>query len=358
MNTRRKVGLALGSGSARGFAHIGIIRVLEAEGIPIDCVAGTSIGAIVGSVYAAGRFREGQKFVENLDLKKLSTLLDPLLPLSGLLGGKSLEKVFNSLLQHEQIEHFPLPFAAIATDVATGEEVILTTGDAVKAVRASMSLPGIFTPVFFQDRFLVDGGLVSPVPVNAAKMLGADVVIAVNLAAEMISRSYISTVKNTAEQFQAIEEARADEKRLFEHLLTAKSLSTNGLPEFLKKPLEKSRTFVGEQAQAFEQWIDETVEKGKAVLEEKRSLFSEWLLKEENAANLPDIFSVLFNSINIMQFEIARSTLKQMPPDILLSPKLGKVRLLDFDKVEDCIQEGERVTREALPQIREKLDRR
>jgi NTE family protein len=218
-----------------------------------------------------------------------------------------------------------------------------------------MSLKGIFTPVFFQDRFLVDGGLVSPVPVKAAKALGADVVIAVNLAAEMSSRSYISTVKNTAEQFQAIEKAKADDKRLFEHLLATTPLDVKGLPEFLKKPLEKGKTFVGEQAQAFEQWIDVTVEKGKAVLDEKRSLFSEWLTKEENAADLPDIFSVLFNSINIMQFEIARTALKQTPPDVLLSPNLGKVRLLDFDEIPGCIQEGERIAREALPQIREKL---
>jgi NTE family protein len=355
MSKHVKIGLALGSGSARGFSHIGVIRVLKAEGIPINCVAGTSIGAIIGSIYAAGALQNGEELLEKFDWKKVMFLIDPLLPLSGLLGGKPIEKLLNTLLQEKNIEDFPLPFAAVAADVATGEEVVLTKGNAVKAVRASMSLPGIFTPVFFQGRFLVDGGIVSPVPVRATKMLGADIVIAVSLAAEMSSRTYISTVKDAAKQFQAIEKAQVDEKNFFENLLSAKYLGT-GIPEFLKDTIEKGKSFVEERTQALEQWFDEKVERGRAALKENPSFFREWLIKEDDSADLPDIFSVLFNSMNIMQFEIAKSSLHQDPPDILLSPELGTVRLLDFDKAEECIQEGERVARAALPKIKRAIE--
>ncbi len=352
MVKRVKVGLALGSGSARGFSHIGILRVLEEEGIPIDCIAGTSIGAIVGAVYAAaGTLQNYEEILDQFDWKKVAFLLDPLFPVSGLLGGKRLETLFESLLKKKNIEDFLLPFAAVAADVASGEEVVLTQGNAVTAIRASMSLPGIFTPVFFQDRFLIDGGVVSPVPVQAAGMLGADVVIAVNLTAEMSKRTYISSVKDTAKQFQAIEKARTGKKSSLEASQDASSHGI-GISEFLKETVEKGRSFVEEHTQAFEDWFDEKVERGRGVLHEKPSFFYEWLkAEEENSADLPDIFSVLFNSISIMQYEIAKSSLQQYAPDILLEPDLANVRLLDFDRAEECIREGKRVTRAALPQI-------
>lgn len=349
MEQRVKVGLALGSGSARGFSHIGVIQVLEAAGIPIDCVAGTSIGAIAGSVYAAGQLPNLAEFLAKLDWKKIPSLLDPVLPVSGLLGGKAVEKLLTSFLRKQNIEDFTRPFAAVAADVATGAEVILTTGNAVKAVRASMSLPGIFTPVFFQDRFLVDGGIVNPVPVRVARMLGADVVIAVNLAAEMASRTYISTVKDTAERFEEIKTSPENTKGFFENLLIPKYLGA-GLPEFLKEAIEKGKNFVGEHTQALEQWFEDKVERGRNVMS-GRSLFNEWFAKERSSADLPDIFSTLFNAINIMQFEIAKAHLQQYPPDVLLTPNLGKVRLLDFDKADECIEEGARVARAALPEI-------
>ena len=348
MSERAKIGLALGSGSARGFAHIGVIRVLEAEGIPIDCVAGTSIGALVGAVYAGGALSQGEEFLKTLDRKKITFLLDPLLPVSGLLGGKRLEALLRSFLHHQHIEDFPLPFAAIAADAATGEEVGITTGDAVKAVRASIALPGIFTPVCWNTRILVDGGIVSPVPVHAVRALGADIVIAVNLAGEMTKRSYISTVKDTAQQFDTLEKHRKSEKTVCEEL--SPKFLKGGIPDFLKQSVEKGKRLVEEHTQVIEEWIDEKVEIGRTVVQEKSSLFAEWLKKDkEQSADLPDIFSILFNSINIMQTEIARSTLRQYPPDVLLTPDLATVRLLDFDKADECIREGERVTRAALP---------
>ena len=123
----------------------------------------------------------------------------------------------------------------------------------------------------------------------------------------------------------------------------------------MKDAIEKGKSLVEERTQALEQWFDEKVERGRAALSEKPSFFTEWLIKEDGSADLPDIFSTLFNSINIMQFEIAKSSLRHHPPDILLSPELGKVRLLDFDKAEECIREGERVVRAALPEIKKCL---
>jgi len=204
MEKRVKIGLALGSGSARGFAHIGILRVLKAEGIPIDCVAGTSIGAIVGSMYAAGVLPKVEEFLQDFDWKDMTFLLDPLIPVSGLLGGKRFEKLFQSFLGEMKLENFPVPFAAVAVDVATGEEIILTTGQAVKAIRASMSLPGIFVPVSLENRLLVDGAMVNPIPVNAVRTLGADVVIAVNLTADISKRSHIAA----EEHFPALSQPR------------------------------------------------------------------------------------------------------------------------------------------------------
>ncbi|GAK57437.1 hypothetical protein U27_04404 [Candidatus Vecturithrix granuli] len=357
MTTRKKLGLALGSGSARGFSHIGVIRVLEAAQIPIDCIAGTSIGAIVGAFYAAGKLEHYEEFSRQLAWKEiLNFMLDPLLPVSGLLSGKKLERFFDSFLQDQNIEDFALPFAAIAADVVTGEEVILTRGNAVKAIRASMSLPGIFTPVYLQDRFLVDGGIVSPVPVHAARTLGADVVIAVNLAAEMSKRTLISSVKATAEHFQSLGHVRDEENDLKENLVQ-KEMRAIGieLPGFVRETVVKGKNFVEEQAQALEHWFDEKVERGRSVVEETSSLFSDWFKKDEKTAELPNIFGVIFNSINIMQYEIAKSQLRQNPANMLLEPDLAHIRLLDFDRAEECIQEGERVTRAALPKIQELL---
>lgn len=357
METRKKVGLALGSGSARGFSHVGILRVFEEAGIPIDCLAGTSIGAIVGAFYAADVLDGYEEFLRQLDWKEaLNFMIDPLLPVSGLLSGKKLEKLFTSLLEDKKIEDFALPFAAIAADVVTGEEVILTRGNAVKAIRASMSIPGIFTPVYLQDRFLVDGGIVSPIPIQAARQLGAEVVIAVNLTAEMAKRTHISSVKATAEQFEAFEEARIENDSIGERVERKDDRAVGLiLPGFLKNTVVKGRDFVEEQAQALEHWIDEKVEQGRSVVEKRSSLFSEWFKKDEKSAELPNIFGVIFNSINIMQYEIAKSALREDPPDILLEPDLAKIRLLDFEHVEECIREGERVARAALPQIQQLL---
>jgi len=345
---RKKLGLALGSGSARGFAHIGILRVLREEGVPVDCIAGTSMGAIVGAVYASGALPQAEAMLEKFDWKNMAGLLDPQIPVSGVFGGRQIEKLLKTLLGDKRIEDFSIPYAAIAADVATGEEVMFTSGDAVKAVRASMSIPGIFTPILEQNRFLVDGGIVTPVPVRAARMLGADVVIAVNLAAEMSKRSYIKSP------------GQEDEERDgFDASETTNSLQTieTTLPPLLREAIQKGRNLFEKPAQAVEEWFDEKVERGREVLEEKAPFLSDWVKKDENEIELPDMFRVIFNSINIMQGYLAEANFMQSPPDILLVPDLAEIRLVDFHKPQECIRKGEEAAREALPRIRAALER-
>jgi NTE family protein len=178
----KKIGLALGSGAARGIAHLGVINVLLEEGIPIDCVAGTSAGALVGAFYAAGKIDELHRYASSLSVKSSIELVDPMFPLTGLIEGRKVEKFFRRYFGDLTIESLNIPFACVAADFYTGEEIVLTRGDLVTAVRASISIPGIFKPVNSDNMLLVDGGVVNPVPVKVARDLGADVIIAVNVS--------------------------------------------------------------------------------------------------------------------------------------------------------------------------------
>ena len=183
MAKQKKVGLALGGGAARGMAHIGVLEVLEKEGIPVDMIAGTSAGALVGAPALSGRSAlELKQFVLGFDWARRANLLDISLPRTGLLAGRKitaeLERFMGGDLKFSQLTR---PFACVAWDVNTGEEIVMTKGSVLEAVRASISIPVVFTAVKREGRYLVDGGLVNHVPVNVARALGADVVIAVNV---------------------------------------------------------------------------------------------------------------------------------------------------------------------------------
>src|SRR3954466_1211005 len=187
---RPVIGLALGGGAARGFAHIGIIRTLLANGIVPDVVVGTSIGAVVGGLYAAGRLDTLEEWGRSLQgMRNILGYLDIRLNGSGLIGGEKLATRLEAACGQSQIEDLPVKFAAVATEVRTGHEIWLTRGRVVDAMRASYALPGIFSPVLIGDRWLVDGALVNPVPVSAARALGAEIVIAANLSSDIFPYS-------------------------------------------------------------------------------------------------------------------------------------------------------------------------
>ena len=176
-----KIGLALGSGGARGIAHLGVWQRLQESGIPIHCVAGTSIGAIAGAVIAAGRVEEALAWCALSNWQRLPGLLFDHPTLKALLAGRGVEEKLREIIAVGNFASLSMPYAAVATDLNTGEAVVMQEGDLISAVRASMSIPGVFSPVEREGRVLVDGGLVNPVPVSVCRALGADVVIAVDV---------------------------------------------------------------------------------------------------------------------------------------------------------------------------------
>ncbi|MFC2001418.1 patatin-like phospholipase family protein [Chloroflexota bacterium] len=186
----KKVGLALGSGDARGLAHIGVLEVLEKEGIPIDIIAGTSAGSIAGALYAQGKnVNQIKKLVLDMGWKKLGPLIDLSLPVNGFIKGKKIRALLVSFIGSDiKFSELKIPFACVATDIETGEEVVLNQGSVSEAVRASISIPAIFTVAKRGNRYLVDGALVNPVPVNIVKQMGADFIIAVNVIPDVADR--------------------------------------------------------------------------------------------------------------------------------------------------------------------------
>ena len=191
LNTRKKkIGLALSSGAARGFAHIGVLDVLQKEGVPIDMIAGTSAGAIIGAVYATCLDSDILKqHALSIDLKKLAPLLDPSFPRTGFFKGGKIKKTLAGYIGGDiNFTDLKIPFACVATDIDTGEEVIINSGSVPEALRATISIPGIFTVVKQEDRYLVDGGLTTPVPVDIVREMGADFVIAVNVNPHVTDR--------------------------------------------------------------------------------------------------------------------------------------------------------------------------
>lgn len=187
---KRSIGLALGSGVARGWAHIGVLAELEDAGLAPDIVCGSSIGAVVGGAFAAGKLPEMEEFARSTTLRRMFGMLDVSLG-GGLFGGKRLEARLAQSLGGMKIETLPRRFAAVATEVGTGHEIWLSRGDLVTAMRASYALPGVFEPVRMDGRWLFDGALTNPVPITACRALGADLVIAVNLNADSVGRGTV-----------------------------------------------------------------------------------------------------------------------------------------------------------------------
>ena len=182
MKQRRKIGLAFGGGAARGWAHIGVLRALEELQIPVDAIAGTSMGALVGAVAAAGQLEAFEITALGLAAKDVArNFLDLTLPRAGLIEGQKIVRLIEQHLDVQRFEQLPIPYRAIATNLLDGSEVILSSGRIIEAVRASIAIPGIFTPVTREGALLADGGLVNPVPVSVVRTLGVDAVIAVDL---------------------------------------------------------------------------------------------------------------------------------------------------------------------------------
>jgi NTE family protein len=308
-NHPSRIGLALGSGSARGLAHLGVIRALEEAGIEISFVAGTSIGALIGAAYASGRLDAMVSTFQEFNWKKTTAFFDVVFPKSGLIDGAKVGELVRTHINSEVIESLPIPFCAVATDIQTGEEVVISQGDVIEAVRASISVPGIFTPVRSNGRLLVDGGLVNPVPVSVVRSMGADVVIAVDLNHQITEKNLkpLTAVK------VATETNRMSHPR------------SRRLAECFRSMRELRQKLLAKDAPTSEQ-------------------FNSWL----SAEPIPNIFELLLASVNIMETSITESRLKIDKPDLTIRPPLGEIRFLEFGRAEEIISIGYDSAREQL----------
>lgn len=211
-----RIGLALGGGAARGWAHIGVLRALEKAGIRPDVIAGTSMGALAGGTWAAGRLDQLEELARSMTKRRMFGFMDWRLGGNGLISGGRLAKLLELNFGESSIEDLPLKYAAIATELSSGHEIWLTRGSLIQAMRASYALPGIFTPIRIGGRWLVDGALVNPIPVSAARALGARVVIAVNLHADVFGKgTVIQDTSAAAEEEELLPEPAAKPRRLF-----------------------------------------------------------------------------------------------------------------------------------------------
>ncbi len=290
---KERIGIALGSGSARGWAHIGILNGLKEMGIEPDIVSGCSAGALVGGAYAAGYLDDLERWARRLSRKEVFSFFDISLMSGGVIAGERLANFFAEHVGDLLIEGLPRSFGAVATDLKTGSEIWFKSGSLVNAVRASSSLPGMFTPFQMDDKWLVDGGIVNPVPVSLCRAMGAHVVIAVNLNSGLVGR----------------------------HFLIQKA-----------KPLRrKKETFEGVSLSEMAIWSKQSFRNSIDTV-----LSQMWRGDKKR----PGLFDVMAGTINIMQDRITRSRMAGDPPDIVLTPRLEQLGLLEFYRASDAIQEG------------------
>ncbi len=296
-NTAREpiIGLALGGGSARGWAHIGILKKLDEAGIRPRIVVGTSIGAVVGGSWASGKLAELEVFARSINKRSMLGMMDWSMAGSGLLSGDRLKKQLDERFKGVLIEDLPIKFAAIATEIKTGHEIWLTRGSITDAMRASYALPGIFVPVNIGGRWLMDGALSNPVPVGVARALGAEMIIAVNLHTDVLGRSGVIHAHG----------------------------GPDALPEAPSPELDEARRSLF-----------------STVSNRIRHPFGASAPVDEKDAR-PGILSVMLDAFNITQDRIARSRLAGDPPDVTVGPKIGGIGLSEFHRAEEAIAAGE-----------------
>lgn len=301
---RRKIGLALSSGVARGWAHIGAIRALTRFGVPLDVVSGCSAGALVGGCHLARQLDALEKWALALNKRRVLGYFDLNFSLGGAIKGAKIVTDLRKLLGPLRIEDLHAPFVAVATDLDTGHEIWLRSGDLAEAIRASCSMPGLFPPIEIENRWLADGALLDPMPVAACRSLGADLVIAVNLNTDIMGKSRRAASPSPSPLgFDP------------SGLLRAQLASSHDAP-----PESLTRGIFGKDG------------------------------------DHPNIFGVMTTSLSIMQDRLTRSRLAGDPPDVHITPRVGHIGLLEFERAEEAIKEGENAVERKRPEILDALD--
>ncbi len=297
-----RIGLAFGGGAARGWAHIGVLRVLEKAGIRPDVIAGTSMGALAGGAWAANRLDQLEDFARSMTKRRMFGFLDWRIGGNGLISGGRLAKLLELNFGESMIEDLPVKYAAIATELSSGHEIWLTRGNLIQSMRASYALPGIFTPIKLGGRWLADGALVNPIPVSAARALGARVVIAVNLHSDVFGKGTVIQGSGPA-----VEPEEAP----------------------LPAPATKPRHLFG-------------------------NIFGLPRRRVQTPSDGPrGISTVMMDAFNITQDRISRSRLAGDPPDVMISPRLNGIGLFEFYRAEEAIKAGEEAAERALADIAE-----
>jgi NTE family protein len=299
-----KIGLALGGGAARGWAHIGVLRALLKAGIKPDIIAGTSIGAVVGGCHLAGHLDELEDFARELTRRRVLGYLDFNLTGTGLITGQRLCDRLEKHLGDCRIEDLNRRFTAVATEIGTGHEVWLSRGNLVEAVRASYALPGIFRPVKIDGRWLFDGALVNPIPISVCRALGARYVIAVNLNIDISSRGTVSSGVDSAPGEPHHEES-------------------------------EPQPVTGKNGVAVRRLL-------------QRQLFGK-------GDDVPGISTVMVDAFNIVQDRIARSRLAGDPPDAMISPRLHGIGLFDFHRADELIDRGETAAKREIEEMQREM---
>ncbi|HJT62187.1 MAG TPA: patatin-like phospholipase RssA [Burkholderiales bacterium] len=296
------MGLALGSGSARGWAHIGAIRALEERGVKPDMVCGTSIGALVAAAYAAGQLDGLEKWVTGLAWTTVVRLMDLTWRPGGLIRGQRLFNLFRDTFRDADIAELDMPFGAVATELASGRELWLRQGKVLEAVRASCAMPGLFTPVLRDGAVLVDGGLVNPVPVSMCRALGADLVVAVDL-------------------------------------------SWGKLGPYRRS---KERDVVPREEPS---WMDKLAPKWVQGKKKDPSI-----VDQEESPSIPSIFNVFLTSLDIVEMRVARSRLAGEPADVLITPLLPDFATMDYHRAKEAIEEGRAAVERMGPLLKQVLN--
>jgi NTE family protein len=356
--SRPKIGIALGAGVARGWTHIGVLKALSRAGIEADIIAGTSIGALVGGCLAAGKLEPLEEFARALTRRRMIGLLDLRFRSSGLIGDSKLVELMREHLTDIRIEDMKRTFVGVATELTTGHELWLHKGSLINSIRASYALPGVFSPVAIDGRWLIDGALVNPVPVSVARALGARVLIAVNLSND---------------PFDPAMRRRAKEATTFPGYLpgVAPSLPEEDIFREIEREMDEQEAL----EEATEEILVETApgpdevggDVDVPVTERILSTFKGFRWRRSPEKELmrrmigsrqrePGIANVMLASLNIVQDRLARMRMAGDPPDVLIAPKVGHLSLLDFDKAEELIRLGEEAAEEAIPQIMETIE--
>ena len=315
----QKIGLALGAGAARGLAHIGILKALKEENVSIDMIAGSSMGALVGACYAKnGEIIDLEEIVLRMDWKQLAQLADPNLALlfKGIIYGKKVKELLKTIIGDVKFKDLKIPLAVVATDVNTGEEIVIKEGLVIEAVRASISIPAIFMPVKLNGRFLIDGGIINPVPVNVVKDMGATFVIACNVIHKLQGRRPIGVTK-----------------RQKPPLLISKTQIKNAALVALNNKIDKLLLENKDKIENFQKFINgfkEKIYRGAQKVD----------------PNTPSIFDAIIQAIYVMEYEIAKLKIKEA--DLVITPNTRHIASLEFYRGKEAIFEGYKAAKRAF----------